>query len=837
MNIFETKLMRELIERDSYFKKEIEGNINEIEDRLNRINIIFPTYTLHNIQHSYRVMDYMYDLIGKDNIGNFNDFEILLMIYAALLHDIGMSIEKDKIIEFIKIDKNINYNALLDIYGDEDIAIQDFVRRNHSKLSCEIIEDKFKDKFKLPDIAIDYSNDIKVCCLSHNYDLKDFNANNKKVKYKGDYEYNLLYISVLIRLGDLLDIDGWRAPDYLYRDLNLDKISKLEWKQHKIIYNKNKIINNDKVKEVILFGECKNEEEYKKILNYIEWMNYEILSCQTELEKQGNHKYKLDIKYPVKNEIDTIGFNTANLEFSLDYNSITNLLMGENIYGSKKSGLREVIQNSIDAIQVRKEIFDKSKEIWESSFEGKIKIIINENSNKFIIKDNGIGMNFEMLQNNFFNIGLSYYSTYEYKSKGLNYTGIGKFGIGFLACFMLSNYIEIKTRYFNDEIARIFKINKKSKYTFFKEINDINFYGTEIIFEYDKVKEVFSSNTEIENYIRNYFDVHEIDFEFYYNLELVKLIKQDEKIDNNGLKIDISKYLNGIDGEIKIKIDKNNIKQELYDVIPWERIVVGYSSKKILNKLYCFDGSCLKEFNEINDVGDYIIDSKLYMLRVLSVPNYLESAYDELTSVLDDEEECLSILEDKLEETIILLKNSIDIDFNHEFDDEEITQVFYNGNGIEEEKIIGNFKAIKLYEILDNNYAIKIERRTKNIFKIYGKRYVTGYNEKEERYWVKNGTRKAYLKDVWVPNERLLLCNIMNFIRIEYMKIKIKSDYFNINISRNHLEDQSSQELVYAISKIIYLFLIDEELVDNEEKNIINEFLNKYFSRSSLLLK
>ena len=50
------------------------------------------------------------------------------------------------------------------------------------------------------------------------------------------------------------------------------------------------------------------------------------------------------------NKIRPKGFTFSNFRLSLDYKAVTSLLMGENIYGDKKYGLRELIQNSIDAV-------------------------------------------------------------------------------------------------------------------------------------------------------------------------------------------------------------------------------------------------------------------------------------------------------------------------------------------------------------------------------------------------------------------------------------------------------------------------------------------------------
>ena len=44
-------------------------------------------------------------------------------------------------------------------------------------------------------------------------------------------------------------------------------------------------------------------------------------------------------------QIQSKGFSFSDLRLSLDYNAVTNLLMGEHIYGDRKYGLRELIQN------------------------------------------------------------------------------------------------------------------------------------------------------------------------------------------------------------------------------------------------------------------------------------------------------------------------------------------------------------------------------------------------------------------------------------------------------------------------------------------------------------
>src|SRR5690606_41186535 len=58
--------------------------------------ISFPHYTLHDTGHSFRIMEYMSKLVG--DISRLSELEVSLMIYSALLHDIGMAVSEDDVV-------------------------------------------------------------------------------------------------------------------------------------------------------------------------------------------------------------------------------------------------------------------------------------------------------------------------------------------------------------------------------------------------------------------------------------------------------------------------------------------------------------------------------------------------------------------------------------------------------------------------------------------------------------------------------------------------------------------------------------------------------------------
>ena len=96
----------------------------------------------------------------------------------------------------------------------------------------------------------------------------------------------------------------------------------------------------------------------------------------------------------------------------MDYAAITELLMGKNIYGDRRLGLRELIQNSIDACKLMKEV----KNDYALPIAPSIHITISETNNYVKIWDTGIGMTLDVVKNHFLNIGKSYYKSNEYLS-------------------------------------------------------------------------------------------------------------------------------------------------------------------------------------------------------------------------------------------------------------------------------------------------------------------------------------------------------------------------------------------------------------------------------------
>lgn len=149
-------------------------------------------------------------------------------------------------------------------------------------------------------------------------------------------------------------------------------------------------------------------------------------------------------------------------------------LMVNSIYTNKEIFLRELISNASDAIDKLyfKSLTDQSVGMHRSDFA--IEIEINKDARQLIIKDNGIGMTKDELENNLGTIARSGSGEFVKNNElGEDIDIIGQFGVGFYSAFMVADKINVTSRAFGSDEAYCweseggdgYSINKAEKET------------------------------------------------------------------------------------------------------------------------------------------------------------------------------------------------------------------------------------------------------------------------------------------------------------------------------------------------------------------------------------
>ncbi len=140
-------------------------------------------------------------------------------------------------------------------------------------------------------------------------------------------------------------------------------------------------------------------------------------------------------------EIEPEGYTPLDMKFSVDSTAALQLFMGNRLYADKRVFLRELIQNAVDACNLKK-LFDKA-------YQPEISVEFNDNISVIKFRDNGIGMDRQWIEKYFLKIGISFYQSGDIKAINRNridFNFISQFGIGFLSAFLVSEKIVIKTR-------------------------------------------------------------------------------------------------------------------------------------------------------------------------------------------------------------------------------------------------------------------------------------------------------------------------------------------------------------------------------------------------------
>jgi molecular chaperone HtpG len=194
----------------------------------------------------------------------------------------------------------------------------------------------------------------------------------------------------------------------------------------------------------------------------------------------------------------------AKHQFQTEANQILHLMI-HSLYSNKEIFLRELVSNASDALDKLNMLVLTNDQYKGVTFAPRIDIVADKEAKTLTIKDSGIGMNEEDLMNNLGTIAKS-----GTKAFLENLTGdqkkdsrlIGQFGVGFYACFMVANKVEVTTKKAAEEKA--YKWISKGDGEFEIEEAQKESHGTEIKMYLNDEESEFLESYRIESIIKKY---------------------------------------------------------------------------------------------------------------------------------------------------------------------------------------------------------------------------------------------------------------------------------------------------------------------------------------------
>ncbi|MEA5018358.1 MAG: ATP-binding protein [Erysipelotrichaceae bacterium] len=832
MEINKTGIYLELKRRKSassnHYLSQIDFVSQKSKDILERIPTIFYNYTKHDISHSINVAEIMYELIS--DITKLSDLELCIMILSAVTHDLGMFVG-DEEIKQIKKDQiiigNRKFSKVFGSLGDEVISLEECIRPQHAIRSAKMIKETIinqnKNVMDVYGTQHSYFDILSKINRSHN-ESTDWIRSNLSNQIIGKESLNPQFISLVLRLADLLDVDDRRTSFTLKEYLNLPFISKREWDKHSVITNHKKTKFNEKTKrkQVVFYGETDDSELYRNLLQYFHYFEDQLSTSIRFCRDSFNHeKYQLNFENSIENKIIPKGFSIADFKLNLDYGAVTELLMGENIYGNKKYGIRELLQNALDACDVLSNLNEYDETLYNKPV---IRITWDEEGNRLVVRDTGIGMTEEVLKKYFLNVGVSYYRSNDFLYLDSNINPIGNYGIGFLACFMLSDTVKIRTRHYNNSQSIDLKLQKQSEYIEFTTSSITTIHGTSIELNLTQVKSVFENPDLMikfieENFLKPKYDIF-IDIVDKENSKNLNPNFSDlEEYRTNSDWVNLSNYFDNIEVLVKFKRNQLPLYLNLEDL-----------DKKALY-LYKDEDSNLKLGKVTSEckISDYFVNNTICFLEIPMITGY---NMDEALSYVDDFDSALNHVEN------------------------EVITVYYREEDVHVEQVINNhsesvfsgkrevYGEITLTDIYDvygdlSQYDGLIEIKLESIRLIERNGYYLRYLGYADTFYkiqkfnfdsnMYRSNIKFYVKGVLVSNVKITLLPMLYGIEIERIIINSENKKIIPNISRNSLIPKQIEELNYSINRTIVSYVAEK--TDNKlTRNCIDEFISANYS-------
>ena len=450
------------------------------------IIINMPEYTLHDENHLNNMLYLAGKLIPKKTLESLSTADLMMIILAILLHDIGMSPPqdiikawkgqlneqevlqyKDEVTPFTRFRKTFVHEMKeIEAFQSisefskaqliEDQIITEYIRKTHADRARKMIAKDWTRKIKY--LNTDLTADLAEICFSHNENHMSL-LDMETVKLCAEDTYICLpFVAVILRLTDIIDFDSKRTPAVLFSHLTIkNPVSLAEWVKHISInawsFNK---------ESIAFSAQCTHPAIEATIQTFCDLIDEELRNCTFVLANLHSDMcdtmcYKIELPaYVNRKKIGAIKdivtgspvYAYHDTKFTLSKRQVVDLLMGTKLYGKPEVALRELIQNSIDACQLRKCLSATLDVPYTPRLD--ISLKTEGSVDYLIVDDNGIGMNQNIIDNYYTNIGQSYYTSTEFydliAESDQTFKPISRFGIGILACFMVCDSLEVDTK-------------------------------------------------------------------------------------------------------------------------------------------------------------------------------------------------------------------------------------------------------------------------------------------------------------------------------------------------------------------------------------------------------
>lgn len=503
---------RTLIKKTSLYA-DVRKTLDAFEPWLGQSGMpFFPGFTDHSPRHINDVLKTAAALISDASHPLLSSEDVAVLCIAVLLHDCGMHLTQDGFralvtsnspplvsglgdkpwnslwLNFLSEARRFGEDRLSAIFGDaEPVSTTDFdinnfserglllagefIRRNHARLAHEIALAGVPMKTGNPLTLIGFDADIKniagLVARSHGLTIRStFTHINQKYGRIAEYRnIKTPFLMAIIRIADYVQVQSERALKSLLSVKELrSPVSRQEWRNHFAVSDVT--LRHEDPEAMYVYAQPTDVKTFLRLDALFldiqreldaSWAALgEVYGRLGELSKLGLTIRRIRSNLDDKERFGTtVSYVPINAGFQSSGSDLLKLLVGP-LYDYQYSiGLRELIQNSVDACR---ELLDLQKKMPPcENLAPDVLVEIQEAEDEtgwIIVTDNGVGMTLETVVNYFLVAGASFRNSDAWKRQHISEEGVirivrgGRFGVGALAAFLLGDEIRVITRHF-----------------------------------------------------------------------------------------------------------------------------------------------------------------------------------------------------------------------------------------------------------------------------------------------------------------------------------------------------------------------------------------------------
>lgn len=346
----------------------------------------YPYFSMHDASHAEAVLSKMEMLLG-DRVQNLSPTDTWLLLHAAYAHDLGMVVQWSEI-EHVWEQPNFQ-QFLISLYSDEDREVCDaarfiqsaqkeidtsilwplkahryvdlinsaYFRGRHASMSRRYIRsDSSEFDLDLGHQGLIQPRIIKLLgniCEIHNAQLSEVLKLDYRTDGVGSDYAHPRFVAMMLRLGDLLDIDNGRfntASELSFGPLPESSVphkEKHEATTHLLVTPE----------EIQFRSNCPSISAYLETRNFVAWLEEEMNFLTVQWPKiapkeLGGYAPRFDQKELLIDGMQDVP-ELAGSRFEISQEKAFQIIEGSNIYEDRFVFIRELLQNAMDASKLQ----------------------------------------------------------------------------------------------------------------------------------------------------------------------------------------------------------------------------------------------------------------------------------------------------------------------------------------------------------------------------------------------------------------------------------------------------------------------------------------------------